>query len=218
MNHNLLVKTLNVYREIVPDGRVISTSDSTAELVNMLHDGRLDAAIVPLPVTVPELSQSVLAEDEVMICLRKDDPMASLAAIPKESVEERLSIMFSRHSHPELFDHIFKRFARSAIHICPTESYSAPSEMQFLVKHHGYFGLECKGIPLDPELTMRPIKGLRFCLETALVYRNEWHMRMLSILAYRMALVHSDAGIAQVPKKPSVSSSAPSGALLSRLG
>jgi DNA-binding transcriptional LysR family regulator len=218
MNHNLLVKTLNVYREIVPDGRVISTSDSTAELVNMLHDGRLDAAIVPLPVTVPELSQSVLAEDEVMICLRKDDPMASLAAIPKESVEERLSIMFSRHSHPELFDHIFKRFARSAIHICPTESYSAPSEMQFLVKHHGYFGLECKGIPLDPELTMRPIKGLRFCLETALVYRNEWHMRMLSILAYRMALVHGDDEIAQVPKKTSVSSSAPSGALLSRLG
>ena len=218
MNHNLLVKTLNVYREIVPDGRVISTSDSTAELVNMLHDGRLDAAIVTLPVTVPELSQCILAEDEVMICLRKDDPMASLAAIPKESVEERLSIMFSRHSHPELFDHIFKRFARSAIHICPTESYSAPSEMQFLVKHHGYFGLECKGIPLDPELTLRPIKGLEICLETALVYRNERHKRMLSILAYRMDFAHGDAEIAQVPKKPSASSSAPSGALLSRLG
>lgn len=218
MNHNLLVKTLSVYREIVPDGRVISTSDSTAELLNMLHDGRLDAAIVTLPVTFPELSQCVLAEDEVMICLRKDDPMASLAAIPKESVAERLSIMFNRHSHPELFDHIFKRFARSAINICPTESYSAPSEMQFLVKHLGCFGLECKGIPLDPELTMRPIKGLRFCLETALVYRNEWHMRMLSILAYRMALVHGDAKITQVPKKPSISSSVPSGALLSRLG
>lgn len=217
-NHNLFVEGLRAYQEIVPEGRVISTSDCTAELLDMLHDGRLDAAIVTLPATVPELAQHVLSENIVMICLRKDDPMANVAAIPKESVAERLSVMFSRQSHPELHDHIVKQFAKSAMHLRPSESFSAPSEMQFLVKHRGCFGLVCKGIPLDPELTSRPIEGLTFRLETALVYRKEQQRPMLSMLAYRMSQLACMSEESAVPKKPSGSSNVQAGAPLKRFG
>lgn len=51
VNDVLIQEALAGYREIVPEGHIHSPSDCTAKLTEMLADGRLDAAIVTLPIS-----------------------------------------------------------------------------------------------------------------------------------------------------------------------
>ncbi len=141
INHMLIEEALTGYNEIVPDGQINSSSDCTGHLIEMLEDGRLDAAIVTLPIYETSLVQQVICKDRVLICLRKDDPFASGSQIPKSAIADRLRIMFERSYHPLLHDEILKSFKKVGITLNPTESFSAPSEMQFLVQQRGSFGL-----------------------------------------------------------------------------
>jgi DNA-binding transcriptional LysR family regulator len=187
VNHDLIQEALLGYREIVPEGTLNLPSDCTAKLIEMLADGRLDAAIVTLPVSAKGLFEQRICEDKLLICLRRDDPLASAAEIPKTVISERLRILFNRDYHPALHDQLFRRFKRVGIELQPTETYSAPAEMQFLVKTRSCFGLVREHVPLDPELTTRTIAGVDLRIATALVYRRDQQRPVLPMLACRMA-------------------------------
>ena len=205
MNHDLMAEALKAYKEIVPDGRINSSSDCTKHLIEMLHDGRLDAAIVTLPTSESDFIEHFVCEDKVLICLRRDNPVAALSAVPKEEIAANLKIMFNRTYHPELHDEIRGAFKKAGVTIQPTETFSAPSDMQFLVKTRGCFGLIRAGIPVDAELTTRPIEGMDFRITTALVFRKEQKRPVLPMLAYRMSQLCRDKEKQELPKRPSQS-------------
>ena len=201
INHDLMAEALKAYKEIVPEGRMNSSSDYTARLIEMLHDGRLDAAFVTLPLREFEFSEHFVCEEKVLICLRRDDPAAAFAAIPKEVVAKNLKIMFSRAYHPELHDHILKTFRKAGILVQPTETFSAPPDMQFLVKTRACFGLIRAGILVDDELTTRPIEGFDFRITTALFCHREQKRPVLPMLAYRMSQLCQERAKTSVPNR-----------------
>lgn len=186
INHILIEEALTGYTEIVPDGRINSCSDCTGHLIEMLEDGRLDAAIVTLPIFETPLVQQVISKDRLMICLRQDDPLASESQIPRSAIADRLRIMFERSYHPLLYDEILKSFKKVGITLNPTETFSAPSEMQFLVRHRGCFGLVREGIPLQPGLVALPMEGISLRFTNALVFSAQQDRPILPMLAYRM--------------------------------
>jgi hypothetical protein len=59
--------------------------------------------------------------------------------------------------------------------------------MEFLVKTQRCFGIVREHIPLDPELTVRPIAGVDLRLGTALVCHRDQQRPVFPMLAYRMA-------------------------------
>jgi DNA-binding transcriptional LysR family regulator len=201
INHILIDEALTAYNEIVPDGRINSSSDCTAHLIEMLEDGRLDAAIVTLPIFETQLAQEFICRDKLLICLRKDDPLALESEIPKSAIADRLRIMFERSYHPLFHDDILKGFKKAGISLKPTETFSAPSEMQFMVKKRGCFGLVREGIPLDPELTALPMKGINLRVANALVFNAQQEKPILPMLAYRMIqrCARRSAGTARKP-------------------
>ena len=200
-HHALIYEALKGYREIVPDRGINSSSDCSAELVNMLNDGRLDAAIVTLPIVEGELSEHEICEDRLLICLRADDPLANGTQIPKSVLSDRLKIMFRRDSHPLLYDRLLRKFKSAGVRISPTETYSAPSELQFLVATSSCFGLIREGRALDPGLMTLPIEGMNLRVRTALVFNLTQQSRVLPMLAKRMTqrCIEMSLGI---PKKP----------------
>jgi DNA-binding transcriptional LysR family regulator len=185
-NHDLIREAILGYREIVPEGNINSTSDCTARLIDMLLDGRLDAAVVTPPLPIRGLLEHRICEDKLLLCLRSDDPLALAERVPKEAVTERLCALFNRDFHPALYDQLIRRFKRAGMDIHPTEIYSAPAEMQFIVKTRGCFGLVRDRIPLEPGLTARPISGVDFRLGTELVCHRDEQRPAITMLAYRM--------------------------------
>lgn len=185
-NHELVQEALRGYQEIVPEGQLNLPSDCTAKLVEMMVDGRLDAAIVTLPTPMSGVFQYRICEERFLVCLRRDDPLAAAAEIPQAVIAERLRILFHRDIHPALYDYLFRRFKRAGIELQPTESYSAPTEMQFLVKTRGWFGLTREHTRLDPELAVRPIAGIDLRIATALIGYREQERPLFPMLASRM--------------------------------
>ncbi len=186
VNHQLIHEALKGYREIAPESGINSSSDCTAQLMAMLDDGRLDAAIVTLPIFEQELFEYEICADRLLVCLRKDDPLAKKPEIPKAVLSDRLRIMFHRNYHPLFHDQIMKKFKAAGIKLKPTETISAPFELQFLVKTWDCFGLIREGVPLDPELTALPIEGMNLRVKTGLVFGNEQQRPILQMLAHRL--------------------------------
>ena len=186
VHHALVHEALKGYPELLPERLINSSSDCSAELVNMLNDGRLDAAIVTLPIFGSELSEHEICVERILVCLRADDPLANCTQIPRNVLSDRLKIMFTRDSHPLLYDRLLKKFQAAGGHLHPTETYSAPSEMQFLVETSGCFGLVREGRVLNPGLKALPIEGMDLRVRTALVFNAADHSRVLPMLAGRM--------------------------------
>jgi hypothetical protein len=95
--------------------------------------------------------------------------------------------MFHRDYHPHLYDKIMARFRKAGMHLHPTETFSAPSDMQYMVKSRGCFGLVREHIPLLPELTIRPISGFSIKFITAVVSHAAQQRPAIPVMAYRMA-------------------------------
>ena len=200
--HDLVDEAISGYKEIVPGGKVQASSDCTAHLMQMLEDGRLEAAIVTLPIGTSDLFEQRVCEDKLLVCLRRDDPLAKLESIPKADVSQRLQVMFHRDYHPVLYDRLLARFRRAGIRLSPTETYSAPAEMQYIVKTRGCLGLIREPAPIDPELTMRPIDGLSLKVITAVVSHADQQYAAIPLLAYRIAQRCSQSQASQPPRKP----------------
>ena len=161
------------------------------------------------------LFEQRICEDRLLICLRKDDPLAKLESIPKMAVSERLQVMFHRDYHPLFYDRLMTRLLRAGIRINPTETYSALSEMQYIVNARGCLGLIREHAPLDPQLITRPIGGLSLKAITALVCHVDHQRPAIPVLAYRMAQrCLGREATAQLPKK-AVQSVKPSRAIFS---
>lgn len=201
INHELVHEALVAYHEIVPEGHINSASDCTAKLMDMLNDGRVDAALITLPVPTERLFVHRICEDRLLICLRRDDPFANYSEIPKAAIAEKLRVFFNRDYHPALYDRLLRQFRKAGIELHPTEIYSARPEMQFLVKTQQCFGIVRENIPLDADLTVRPIAGANLSIATALVCHREQERPVFPMLAYRMAQLCAKKGIS-IHRKP----------------
>ena len=157
VNHQLVEDAVGGYRELVPDGQIEPSSEGSAALIAMVAEGHLDAALVILPIGEHKLFVQRIRTEKILVCLRRDDPLARLESISRNHIEDRLRIVFSRTNHPLCHDDIMRKFAKAKIRLTPTDFVSSLTDMQFLVKIGAGFGMMLETVPLDPELTLRSI-------------------------------------------------------------
>jgi DNA-binding transcriptional LysR family regulator len=194
VDHRLVGEALKAYRELVPDSVIEPSSECTAPLITMVLEGRLDAALVSMPVSEKDLFVHRICTERLLICLRRDDPLAAMESIPKEAVAERLRILVARPHHPLFYEDLMRRFGRAKIHPHLTDFVSAPAEMQFLVKMGVGWGVVRESTPIDPELTTRSIDALPLRIKTAFICHRAQQRPVLPLLAYQLAKVASDLG------------------------
>ena len=185
-DHKLVDEALIGYSELVQGGLIQSSSECSAELATMVADGRLDAAIVNFPVTEKDLFAHAICQENMLVCLRADDPLASGDTLPRDAIAGRLRILFARVHQPLFYDALIRKFAKAGIELNPSEFVSAPAEMQFLVKSGRGFGLVREGAKLDPALTMRSIAGINLAVTTGFICRPAQIRPVLPMLAYRL--------------------------------
>jgi DNA-binding transcriptional LysR family regulator len=203
IDREIIYEALTGYQEIVPEGEIYSSSDNTAKLLEMMSDGRLDAAIVTLPVLGNEIFEHRICTDRLLLCMRRDDPLAKFTEVPRQEIARRLHLLFHRDHHPPLHDMILRRFKRAGIELRPTETYSAPAEVQFLVRTRRSLGLVRDRAILDPELTVRPMMGIEIRVGTAFVCHKDQQRPAFPMLAYRMAQTRRGTGKVVLKKSPS---------------
>jgi DNA-binding transcriptional LysR family regulator len=202
INHQLVQCAVDCYRDLVPDGQIEPSSEGSGSLITMVAEGHLDAALVTMPLGPHKLLVQRIRTEKLLVCLRRDDPLARLESIPKNHIEDRVRIGFARTHHPLCYDEIIRRFAKAKIRLTPTDFVSSPTDMQFLVKIGAGFGLMLESSLLDPELTLRGIAGLSIHIKTAFICPRDTQRHVLSLLASRLAKMCENVDEMSGKKRP----------------
>lgn len=158
VNHELVREALKGYKDLVPEGRIEPSSECSGPLSTMVAEGRFDAALVSMPIAEPNLFIQHICTENLLVCLRADDPWAQGETIPRSAVQSCLKIFFDRMHHPLLYDELMRKFAKVGIDLQLSDFVSAPAEMQFLVKEKVGFGLlriKCRSMRSLPDARLK---------------------------------------------------------------
>ena len=74
--------------ERYPQARLRVVEGTTSQLEPQLSTGALDLAIILLPTTVPDIATQPLFEEDLLLVLHQDHPLASREQIEMEELAE----------------------------------------------------------------------------------------------------------------------------------
>lgn len=202
-NHELVKAAMTGFCELVPDGKIEPTSECSGALISQILQGNLDAALVTLPIPTDGLLVKKICSENVLVCMRADDPLSALETIPVEAIEDHLRIVVSRVHHPMFYDNLVRKFSKAGVHLNPSSFVSSPSEVPFLVESRKGLGLVRESATLPQNLVTRKIAGLPIKVTTAFVCSQEQQRPVLPLLAYNLSKRSQDPLQPVSPKKPS---------------
>ena len=172
----------NIHKELVPGCPVRATHGDTVQVVEELISGEIDVAIVTLPVTDLRLCMEEIRRDRLVVCLRRDHPLAAKAALPPTDLQENLTILYHPQRHPSAHERLLELLAEAGLKVDEYSRASHPTEVQELVKQGYGFALIREGTVLDKELVTRPIVGVGWTVDTAIVYNKMHHPKTVPVL------------------------------------
>jgi DNA-binding transcriptional LysR family regulator len=175
----------SIHKAILPTASVRPTHGDTTQLAEEILAGTVDAAVVTLPLQDPNLHVEELRRDRLVVCLRKDNPLASKAALKTGDLQDNLAILYHPQRHPDAHDRLLELLADAGLLLEEYSRASHPSEMQMLVKEGYGFALVREGTPIDEDLTTRPIAGVDWTVDTAVIYHKQWRPKTIPLLVRR---------------------------------
>ena len=174
-----------MHRELLPSCTVRPERDDTMPLVEDVLAGVLDAAIVTRPIEHAALRIEDIQRDRLVVCLRKDDPLASKNALTMLDLQKHLTILYHPQRHPTAHARLLELLGDAGVELEEYSRASHPNEMQTLVKDGYGLALVRQGTMLESELTTRPIAGVDWTVDTVLIYHHERHPKTLPVLVRR---------------------------------
>ncbi|HTF62504.1 MAG TPA: LysR family transcriptional regulator [Edaphobacter sp.] len=194
-----------LHKEILPVCPIRPTHGDTAHLAEEVVSGTVDAAFVTLPLRHPDLRIEELRRDRLVVCLRRDDPLAAKASLQTSDLQGNLAVLYHPQRHPDAHERLLELLRDTGVQIEEYSWASHPSEMQTLVKGGHGFALIREGTNLDEELTTRPIAGVDWTVDTALIYHRVRHPKTIPILVKRLIKHLPRNGKETTPNKVSIS-------------
>jgi DNA-binding transcriptional LysR family regulator len=182
VDQSLFRSLCDLHKEILPGCSIRPTHADSAQLAEEVVSGVVDAAIVTLPLKHPELRIEEIRTDRLVVCLRRDNPLAQKAALNSMDLQQNLTVLYHPRRHPDAHEMLLELLADAGVKIDEYSLASHPSEMQMLVKEGFGFTLIREGTPLDDELTTRPIAGVDWSVNTAVIYHQQRHPKTVPIL------------------------------------
>jgi DNA-binding transcriptional LysR family regulator len=183
-----------MHKEILPSCSIRPTHGDTTQLAEEIVTGRVDAAIVTLPLKHPDLRIEEICRDRLVVCLRKDDPLARKSSLKASELQDNLSILYHPQRHPDAHERLLELLDEAGVRIEEYSSVSNPLEMQMLVKEGYGLALIREGTTLDEELTTRPIAGVDWTVDTAIVFHKQKHPKTIPALVRSLRKSSSEKG------------------------
>lgn len=206
VNPNLVQLLRESYTKLFPGCPIQFASGEPSQVLQWMGRGRLEAAILPLPIDGDGLVVEVVASAPLVACLKADDVLAERAEITTMDLAKRLTIFRNPESHPAAHNRLMQLLAE--VGIDPEISYLAgtPADIQWMVKSGYGLALIEQATTLDTGLTTRPLVGWSWTTDTALVHRACAEHIALPILVRHLRKVRQGS----IRKAPSTVSREPS--------
>jgi DNA-binding transcriptional LysR family regulator len=183
---NLFRTFCTLHRELVPQITVRPARGNAAQLAKEVLEGTVDVAMITLPLAHPDLHVEELCRDRIVVCLRKDHPLASKAALQAIDLQDHLTIIYHPQQHPEAHGRLLELLADAGVTLQDYSCASHPSELQILVKEGHGVALIREGTLLDGDLITRPLQGVNWTVDTAIIHHKQHYPKTVPILIRRL--------------------------------
>ena len=124
-----------------------------------------------------------------MVCLRRDDPSASLKTLSPDLVAANLKVFVNRSQNPLFSEYVQRKLVQAGIHSHVTHIVSTQTDVQFQVLAGNGWGLVHESLKLDPDLKHMTIAGVQMRVRTAFVSNQNQEHPMFPLLAFRLAAI-----------------------------
>jgi DNA-binding transcriptional LysR family regulator len=171
-----------LHKELVPRSSVRPTHGDANQLAEEVLGGMVDAAIVTLPLANANLHIEQLRSERIVVCLRKDHPLASKAALSVSDLQNNLTVIYHPQRHPDAHVRLLELLGDAGVTLEEYSCASHPSEMQTLVKEGQGLALIREGMSLEDGLTTRRLRGVDWTVDTAVIYHKHRHLKTVPIL------------------------------------
>jgi DNA-binding transcriptional LysR family regulator len=182
VDQSLFRSLCSMHRDLLPSAPVRPTHGDVSQFVEEICNGLVDVALVTLPLHHPDLHVEELRRDKLVVCCRRDSPLAAKNALLIADLKDHLRVFYSPQRHPEAHDRLIELLVTAGLEVREYSRASHPSEMQMLVREGFGVALMREGAVEDEQLTTRPVIGVDWTVDTALVYHKQRHPKTIPVL------------------------------------
>ena len=186
VDQKLFHRFCTLHKTLLPRCPIRPTHGDPALLAQEIVDGMVDAAIITLPLTHPDLHIEEVRRDRIVVCLRKDHPLAKKGALHASDLQDNLTILFHPQRHPAAHARLLELLGEAGVTLEEYSRASHPSEMQTLVKEGHGLALIREGTLLEEGLTVRPLIGVNWTVDTAIIYHKQRHPKTIPIIVRQL--------------------------------
>jgi len=163
----------NSYAKMFPDCEINLSGGEPANILQRLGHASLDAAFLPMPIDGPDLVMHEVSRDPLVVCMRTDDPMTREPEVSLPVLATKLKIFRDPETHPSAHNRLVELLSDAGIKPILSCSAATPADIQLMVRGGYGVALVEQSWVVDPDLTTRPIAGVRWTADTAFVHHNE---------------------------------------------
>ena len=174
-----------VYRKMLPGCQIQPAHGDTFQLIDEVLSGELDVALVTSPVDHAMLSVAVIQRSRLVVCLPKNHSLAQKTVLAAADLRTHLRVFYHHKHDPDAHARLLEMLTSSGVAIEQQLRVSHPSEMQDMVKQGYGFAMIREGTVLDAELVTRPVAGVDWAVDTALVYCKHRHPKSIPVWVRR---------------------------------
>ena len=182
IEHQVIATVCDAYRDLFPKGTILPENGDTEDVINRLRMAELDAVLVTLPVLADGYCVQPVMHESLVVCLRKDDPLAQENELRAESLNGRLATFSDPRHHPRAHARLLEMLEGQGIKPKLSNPTFNSEHVQWMVREKVCVALIRKSEPLHDELTTRPIQGVNWTIDSAIAYREEHDQQALPLL------------------------------------
>jgi DNA-binding transcriptional LysR family regulator len=182
VDRRVLATVTQAYRDLFPKGSIAPENGDTNDLLRRIQDGELDAALVTLPLSPDGYRVQPVMHERLIVCIPKDDPLASYDEIPPELLNGRLAIFSDPRHHPLAHKRLLEMLAEQGIEPRVSNPTFNAEHVQWMVRERLCVALIRESEILSEDLTKRPIEGVNWTIDSAIIYPREHDQKALPLL------------------------------------
>ena len=169
VDHDLYEMVYSMHKAFFPSCEIMSESGDPVDLFRMLEDGEIDAALVTLPASCAGLTAHQFTQSRLVVCMKSDDPLSKLRELTPADLGLKLTIFREPKQHPEAHERLMEMLGVAGISSDIVSTNRTPSDVQWMVKSGRGWALIPEGSPLQQGLVTRPIAGVTWTVDSALI-------------------------------------------------
>lgn len=170
------------YRDLFPVGSIHAESGDSDKLLDHLTEGKLDAALITLPHAADGFNEQRIMHEPLVVCMRRDDPLAQQEEVPPEALNGRLGIFSDPRHHRRAHERLLEMLDEHGIEPKVTNPTFNSEHVQWMVRENICLALISASQVLQDDLTTRSIQGVTWTIDSVLVYRPEHRQLALPLL------------------------------------